>query len=327
MFVKSCALLAINLVSNNEARLISMTRISSVPTGNFYAADCAALATENDRLIAALAAEAAERQKFYTEVELARTVQERIFPTVRPVIPGLDYFADWRPAHGVSGDYIDYFEMNNGNLGLAVGDVSGKGVPAALLTSSLHSMIRALRLEQSSSLRVLVRTIDKLFAEICPDNCYATLFVSEYDPESGQLRYVNAGHEPPFILRRHGKHFQTVFLESGGPVIGMLHDASYREGVITLRPGDMLVAYTDGVYEAANASGEEWGWPRFQETVEACADEPARDIVQGVLECADAFACGAPQRDDVTLWGGRVQDAVAETPRWRMESVAELVAA
>jgi len=246
-----------------------MTRISSLPSGNFYAADCAALASENDRLIAALASEAAERQKFYTELELARTVQERIFPTVRPVIPGLDYFADWRPAREVSGDYIDYFEMSNGNLGLAVGDVSGKGVPAALLTSSLHSMIRALRLAKSSSLRMLVRTIDKLFAEICPDTCYATLFVSEYDPESGQLRYVNAGHEPPFILRRHGNHFQTVFLESGGPVIGMLHDASYREGVVTLRPGDLLVAYTDGVYESANASGEQWGWPRFQETVES----------------------------------------------------------
>src|SRR5260370_22103910 len=162
MFVKACDLLAINLVSNNEARLISMTRISSVPTGNFYAADCAALATENDRLIAALAAEAAERQKFYTEVELARTVQERIFPTVRPVIPGLDYFADWRPAHGVSGDYIDYFEMNNGNLGLAVGDGSGKGVPAALPSFSLHNKIPALAFAQSSRPQGPARPIDKI---------------------------------------------------------------------------------------------------------------------------------------------------------------------
>src|SRR5260370_37788319 len=154
MFVKACDLLAINLVSNNEARLISMTRISSVPTGNFYAADCAALATENDRLIAALAAEAAERQKFYTEVELARTVQERIFPTVRPVIPGLDYFADWRPAHGVSGDYIDYFEMNNGNVGLAEGNVLGKDGPRALLTSSVHRRTRCPALGDSHALGV-----------------------------------------------------------------------------------------------------------------------------------------------------------------------------
>jgi sigma-B regulation protein RsbU (phosphoserine phosphatase) len=278
-------------------------------------------------LIAALAAETAERQKFYTELEFARNVQDRLFPTVRPVISGLDYFADWRPARGESGDYIDFFEMNGGNLGLALGDVSGKGLPAALLTSSLHNMIRALRLARTSSLKELVHTIDKLFTEACPDSCYATLFVSEYDPDSGQLRYVNAGHEPPFVLRRHGKHFQTVFLESGGPVIGMLHDSQYREGLVSLRPGDLLVAYTDGVYESENASGEEWGWPRFQETLEACADEPAREIVEDVLDCAEAFSRGAPRHDDVTLWVGRVQDAVAETPRWRMESVAELVAA
>jgi sigma-B regulation protein RsbU (phosphoserine phosphatase) len=329
MFVNSCAFLAFHVVNDNEARLFPMTRISSVRTGNHNpnTADYAALATENDRLLAALAAEAAERQKFYTEMETARSVQERIFPTVRPAISGLDYFADWRPARAVSGDYIDYFEMNGGNLGLAVGDVCGKGVSAALLTSSLHSLVRALRFARTPSLRVLVRTIDKLFAEVCPDNCYATLFVSEYDPDSGQLHYVNAGHEPPFVLRKSGSHFQTEFLESGGPVIGMLHDASYREGVISLRPGDLLVAYTDGLYETANASGEEWGWPRLQETVEACADEPARDIVEGVLECSEAFASGTPRRDDVTLWVGHVQDAVAETPRWRSESVAELVAA
>jgi phosphoserine phosphatase RsbU/P len=304
-----------------------MTRRTSVSTGTNFPINYAALANENNRLIAALAAECAERQKSTSEMEIARTVQERIFPAVRPAIPGLDYFADWRPARGASGDYIDYFEMNGGNLGLAVGDVCGKGVPAALLTSSLHSLVRALRFARSSSLRVLVRTIDKLFAEVCPDNCYATLFVGEYDPENGRLHYVNAGHEPPFVLRKSGGHFQTVFLESGGPVIGMLRDSAYREGVVTLKPGDVMVAYTDGLCETANASGEEWGWPRFQETVEACEGESARDIVEDVLESAEVFAGGATQRDDVTLWVGRVEDAVEVEPRWRTASVADLVAA
>src|SRR6266700_1192887 len=148
-----------------------MTRMmTTLPSSNLFPTDYAALANENHRLLAELAAECAERQKFHSELEIARSVQERIFPAARPVIPGLDYFADWRPARSVSGDYIDYFEMNGGNLGLAVGDVCGKGVPAALLTSSLHSLIRALRLGRTSSLRVLVRTIDRLFAEVCPDN-------------------------------------------------------------------------------------------------------------------------------------------------------------
>src|ERR1035441_9486567 len=101
-------------------------------------ADYNTLAIENSRLLAALAAESAELQRFHSDMEVARTMQERIFPTARPSVPGLDYFGDWRPARGVSGDYIDYFEMNEGNLGFAIGDVCGKGLPAALLTSSLH---------------------------------------------------------------------------------------------------------------------------------------------------------------------------------------------
>jgi sigma-B regulation protein RsbU (phosphoserine phosphatase) len=285
------------------------------------------LAIENSRLLAALAAESAELQRFHSDMEVARTMQERIFPTARPSVPGLDYFGDWRPARGVSGDYIDYFEMNEGNLGFAIGDVCGKGLPAALLTSSLHSMIRALRFVRHSSLEVLIRTIDKLFCEICPDNCYATLFLSEYDPASGQLRYVNAGHEPPFILRKTGGHCQTVFLESGGPVIGMLREASYREGAVTLSPGDVLVAYTDGLCETTNPSGEQWGWPRFLDTVRESADRRARDIVEGVMQSAEAFAGEAPQYGDVTLWVGRVQDAAVHQPLWMAQCVAEPVAA
>jgi phosphoserine phosphatase RsbU/P len=252
--------------------------------------------------------------KFDAELDAALNVQERIFPTARPVVPGLDYFGDWRPARGVGGDYIDYFEMNDGNLGVAVGDVCGKGVPSALLTSSLHSMIRGLRCARKFRLKTLVQTIDKLFCEICPDNCYATLFVGEYDPLSGQLRYVNAGHEPPFVLRKQGRLFQTVFLEATGPMIGMLRPTTYREGMVSLRPGDVLVAYTDGLCDTTSRVGEEWGWQRFLKTVEECSDQRARDIVEGVMRAAEAFAGGAPQHDDVTLFVGRVQNSAAVRP-------------
>ncbi len=285
------------------------------------------LANENYRLHAALAAENAELQRFHTDLEVARSMQERIFPTARPRIPGLDYFGDWRPARGVSGDYIDYFEMPGGNLGLAIGDVCGKGVPAALLTSSLHSMIRALRYSHHSTLKALVRTIDKLFGKLCPDNCYASLFLSEYDPESGQLRYVNAGHEPPFLLRSSGGHAQTIFLETGGPVLGMLRESVYREGVVRLAPGDLLVAYTDGLCDAANGSGEEWGWPRFMETVSGCVDAPAREVVETVLQAAEDFVGAAPQGDDITLWAARVKNVAADAPKWFTQCVGEPVAA
>ena len=150
-----------------------------------------------------------------------------------------------------------------------------------------------------------------------PDNCYATLFLGEYDPSSGRLHYVNAGHEPPFVLRRQGKHFQTLFLEASGPVIGMLRESSYRESVVALRPGDVLVAYTDGLCKCANHSGEEWGWQRLLKAVEDCADERAYDIVEGVMRSADAFAGGAAREDDVTLFVGRIQEPISERPRWQ----------
>ena len=254
------------------------------------------------------------------------TLRERIFPTAHPVIPGLDYFGDWRPARGKGADYIDYFKMKDGNLGLAVGDVRGKGVPPALLKTSLHSMIRALRVARNFSLKALMRTIDKIFSEVCPDNSYATLFVGEYDPSNGRLHYVNAGHEPPIVLRRTGGHFQTVFLEPGGPVIGMLRESSYREGVVSLTPGDVLVAYTDGLCETANPSGEQWGWPRFLKAVEDSADQHARDIVEGVMQRAEEFAGGAAPHDDATLFVGRVHEAAVGRQCWDAECVAAAAA-
>jgi sigma-B regulation protein RsbU (phosphoserine phosphatase) len=254
-------------------------------------------------------------------------MQERTFPTAHPAIRGLDYFGDWRPARNVSGDYIDYFEMNDGNLGLVVGDVRSRGITAARLKASLRGMIRALRVARNSSLKTMVRTIDRLFGQISPDHSYATLFVGEYNPSNGRLRYVNAGHEPPFVLRRSGGHFQTMFLEPGGPVIGMLREPSYREGVLPLHPGDVLVAYTDGLCETTNNAGEEWGWPRFLEAVEEAADQRACDMVEEVMQRAAAFSGGAPPSDDATLFVGRVQEAAAETPRWEVERVAATAAA
>jgi len=281
----------------------------------------AALMLENCRLSAALAAGDAELHRRDWEMEIARDVQDRIFPAERPRIPGLDYYGDWRPARGLSGDYLDYFEMAEGNLGLAIGDVAGKGLAAALLTSSLHSMARALRLSHSGSLADLVAAIDEMFYEICPDNSYATLFVARYDPSRGLLHYVNAGHEPPLLLRKTGAQFRTVVLESSGPVIGMLRKSTYRENVVSLGPGDFLVAYTDGLCEAANARGEEWGFRRLLDTIQACRHQRARDIVDRVLESAEHFAAGCPQFDDMTLWLGRIEETNSNHPRTAAEGL------
>jgi sigma-B regulation protein RsbU (phosphoserine phosphatase) len=261
------------------------------------------------------------------ESQLAREVQNRIFPSARPSIPGLDYYGDWRPASGVGGDYLDYFEMDEGNFGLAIGDVSGSGMQAALLTATLHSIVRALRFSQNSSVAEFVATVDELFCEVCPDNCYATLFVGRYDPILGRLHYVNAGHEPPFVLRRTGPSYRNIRLESGGPLLGMLRKSPYREGIVSLGPGDLLVAYTDGLCEAANLQGEEWGWRRFLDSLEGGPKRRARDIVTRVFEAEDRFAEGAPQVDDMTLWLGRIEETQSLPMLHAIERCAEPVAA
>jgi sigma-B regulation protein RsbU (phosphoserine phosphatase) len=244
-------------------------------------------------------------------MELAREVQNRTFPTARPRIAGLDYYSDWRPARGLTGDYLDYFELPEGNLGLAIGDVAGKGLAAALLTSSLHSLARALRHYQHGSLSELTAAIDGLFYEVCPDSSYATMFVARYDPARRFLHYVNAGHEPPVVLRKTVTGYRPVALEPTGPVIGMLRKSSFQEAVVSLAPGDLLVAYTDGLCETTNARGEEWGFRRMLATIQACTYRKARDIVERVLETAEAFAGGHPQHDDMTLWLGRMEEGAS----------------
>jgi sigma-B regulation protein RsbU (phosphoserine phosphatase) len=213
----------------------------------------------------------------------------------------------------LSGDYLDYFQLPDGNLGMAIGDVAGKGLAAALLTSSLHSMARALRHYQHGSLSDLIASLDELFYEVCPESSYATMFMARYDPARRFLHYVNAGHEPPMLLRKTAAGYRSVALESTGPVIGMLRKSRFQENVVSLAPGDLLVAYTDGLCEATNARGEEWGFRRLLATVQACSYRKARDIVERVLETAEAFAGGCPQHDDMTLWLGRIEESGCRT--------------
>ncbi|HLK68574.1 MAG TPA: PP2C family protein-serine/threonine phosphatase [Bryobacteraceae bacterium] len=244
------------------------------------------------------------------ESQLAREVQSRIFPSLRPSVPGLDYYSDWRPAATAGGDYLDYFEMDEGSFGIAIGNVSAQGIEAALLTTSLHSIVRALRFSRTRSLAELVGNIDGLFRDICSDNCYATLFLGQFDPISGRLHYVNAGHEPPFVLRPTGRQYRSFRLEARGPWLGMLRKPTYREGVVSLIPGDLIVAYTDGLCEAVNPQGEEFGWTRFLSSLTG-PRRRARDIVREVFLAADEFVAGAPQTDDMTLWLGRVEETHA----------------
>jgi len=256
------------------------------------------LALENIRLADQIAAEVAQRERINREIEIAREVQERLFPQSLPEIGGLDYAGCCRPASGVAGDYYDFLALPGGKLGIAVGDVSGKGIPAALLMASLRASLRAQTIQGVSDLTALMSNLNQLIYESSPDNRYATFFYAQYDPATRNLTYVNAGHNPPIVFR---KPYDVLRLETGGPVVGLLAMSSYEQATIVLEPGDMLVAFTDGVSEAMDLANEEWGEESLIAAAWKLYGTGAQKTMHQLIAAADEFVSGGKQHDDMTL--------------------------
>lgn len=249
-----------------------------------------------------LAQAAIERASAAREMEIAREVQERLFPQHFPVVPGVTLAGTCRTVFGVGGDYYDAFDTANGRIGLAIGDVSGKGISAALLMSSLRACLRTLTLNSSGDLTTLMRNINSLIYEASAVHRYATFFVGIYDPSTFRLQYVNAGHNPPALIRPlPDGSCQHLPLGTGGPVVGLLPDVRYEEDSLLLHPGDLLLAYTDGISEAMTAADEEWGEEAMILAAQHAVSKTAEDIVKDIFEAADTFTGNAPQHDDMTL--------------------------
>jgi sigma-B regulation protein RsbU (phosphoserine phosphatase) len=255
------------------------------------------LALENSRLTEAVASEVAQRERLNRELEIAREVQQRLFPQSGPEIAGLDYAGKCRPASSVGGDYYDFVSMCDGRLGIAIGDISGKGVPAALLMASLQASLRGLAISNPPELSPLMVNLNRLIYDASPSNRYATFFYGVYDPKSREFMYVNGGHNPPMIFRGG----EVLRLEEGGPVVGLLGPAQYSQGLVTLQPGDTMVLFTDGISEAMNAADEEFDEPRLIEAVRSGVGMKAVDLIDHIIRECDAFVAGAPQHDDMTL--------------------------
>jgi sigma-B regulation protein RsbU (phosphoserine phosphatase) len=254
------------------------------------------LALEVSRLTAKVSAEAAHRERLNRELEIAREVQQKLFPSRLPAVSGLDYCAECRPAREVGGDYYDFLELPEGKFGVALGDISGKGIGAALMMANLQASLRG----QAPVLRnmpELIQRVNGMLYEASSFNRYATFFYAEYDPATRELTYVNAGHNPPVVLRGCG----ILRLETGGPVIGLLSQAAYEQDVFPLQPGDLAVLYTDGISESMNSEDEEWGEGRLIACIETCSQLSAREALDRIMSEATVFAAGAPQHDDMTL--------------------------
>jgi len=265
------------------------------------------LALENSRLTLAVASEVAQRERLNREIEIAREVQERLFPQNSPPVPGFDYFGHCRPALGVGGDYYDFVPQEDGSLGIAIGDVSGKGIAAALLMASLQASLRGQTLrspgEPGADLATIMRHVNRLVYDASSSNRYATFFYARYNPASRELSYVNAGHNPPVVLRG-GE--EAIRLEAGGAVVGLLSGSQYREGMVQLQPGDTFVAFTDGISESMDPDDEEWGEDAMIQAARQLSGLTAREMVDRLVAAAEAFARGAKQHDDMTVVVGRV---------------------
>ncbi|MEX2264307.1 MAG: SpoIIE family protein phosphatase [Bryobacteraceae bacterium] len=268
------------------------------------------LALENSRLAAAVAQEIAQRELFNRELEIAREVQQRLFPQSFPEVQGLEYSGTCRPAQGVGGDYFDFLDLPQGRFGVAIGDVSGKGIPAALLMASLQASLRGQTIRRVHNLADLIGSVNRLIFDASPPNRYATFFYAQYSPATRLLQYVNAGHNAPILLRCE----EAIRLDIGGPVVGLFRQAAYQEGRVELQPNDLLILFTDGISEAMNPAEEEWGEEELEKSARQYCTRPVNEIMKCLISGADGFAGGAPQHDDMTIVVLKVTSPSATAP-------------
>ena len=247
-----------------------------------------------------------EREKLESELKIAHEVQAQLFPRSTPRMPTIEALGVCKPARSVSGDFYDYVQLGEGRLALSFGDVSGKGISAALVMAAVHSTLRtqlALLGSLGDDLQgVAARVVAEANRQLCAGTSaekFATLFLGIYDEPTRKLHYCNAGHLPP-MLCRDGR---VSRLDVNGMVVGAFAHAEYEGSSIGLRSGDLLCAFTDGISEPENIYGEEYGEERLSELVAREADRPIQEIIRIVLEEVDAWSAGAESsiQDDQTV--------------------------
>ena len=251
-----------------------------------------------------LARTTADRESFLKELEIARRLQRRLLPDQPPSIPGYDIAADNMPAREVGGDFFDFIPMTEDRWGFVIADVSGKGITAAIFMGLSRTIVRATMtrtLDISSSLQ----QANDLICRDSTSGMFVTLFYAVPIPEERKLRYVNAGHNPPLLLRKGSD--EMVALRGKGIALGVKQNIRLEENVIDIGPGDTLVLYTDGVTEAVNEKGEDFGEERLKLAIRESRDATAREIILRIQDAVIAFAGTMHQFDDITLLVAKVK--------------------
>ena len=252
-------------------------------------------AIEAERRAAAERAEAERRVA--QELEIAMQVQSRLFPQDLPPLRTLDYAGACRQARQVGGDYYDFLAAGRERLCLVIGDVAGKGIAAALLMANLQANLRSQCAVAADEPVRLMQSVNRLFCENTPDNAYATFFYSEYNDQTGRLRYANCGHLPALLVRASGN---VERLESTATVLGRFPRWECSIGETSLFVGDILALYTDGVTEAGGLDGEEFGEQRLLDCLRLHRDVPPHLVVSAVIDEVHRYS-PHEQQDDITL--------------------------
>jgi len=240
----------------------------------------------------------AERRRLESELELSQVVQRALLPQRMPNIKGVELAAFSRPSEIIGGDYFDFFQFRDGTHGLVIADVSGHGVSAGMLMSSLQMAIRTMAPETDSPGEILER-INRFYIHNINFTTFVTVFLARFDPASLTMTYVNAGHNPPAIRRK--KDSTINWLKPTAPAIGLAEDFHPRMEAIEFSEGDSLLLYTDGVTEVLSLGNEQFGTERLAELVQQNADLPAPDLLQAVRQAMSAFGGNRPLMDDVTM--------------------------
>ena len=266
-------------------------------------ADQFALMIENARLTDRVV----EQETLRRDIALASDVQRRLLPDAPPRAECVDFAAISVPARRIGGDYYDFVELRDGQIGIALADVSGKGVAAALIMSVVQASLRIISSEGDVPPPRLVARMNQFVHRSTPDSKYATFFYAQLDQQRRQLRYVNAGHNAPYLLRAGRPSAadsappEIEELSAGGTVVGMFPDMEYEEATVELCPGDVLLAFTDGVPEAHNSEDEEFGEERLQLLLRRTAHLPANEISARLSDAMKDWIRDAEQYDDLTF--------------------------
>lgn len=257
-------------------------------------ASSAAVAIENARLYEL----AVEKGRLERELQMAREVQASLLPRHTPHLPGWEFAAHWQPAREVSGDYYDFIPLGQDQLGLVIADVTDKGMPAALFMALSRSIVRASVANAASPLEGIAQA-NRLICADSTNSMFVTLCYAQIDAMMGEVTFVNAGHNPPLLYRAESD--QLARLARTGMALGVEADSPFEQRVVTLARGDFILLYTDGVTDALNAAGEEFGLERLRHAAQAYCQTPAAEIVTGLKSQLAEFIGDSAPFDDVTL--------------------------